>query len=1822
MKVLSNLSLYGTLGLNSVVDANTDTDKFLVIDSSGIVKYRTGQELYNDIGAGGAASYTSTLQHEVKAGVALTKGQAVYVTSADGTNMIVSKASNASEATSSKTLGLIAQDLSINGKGFVITEGLLSGLNTMAAGTEGDPVWLGTDGNLIYGLGSKPYAPAHLVFIGIVTRRSANNGEIFVKVQNGFELDELHNVQITSTPSDNAVLAYETSTSLYKMKSISTLLGYTPTTNARTLTINGTSYDLSADRSWSVGTHTGNLTTGYVPKATGATTLTDSLIYDNGSAIGINTNAPYESSAFKLDVDGGVLIKNTKGVAAQLILINSNPATGGNNGFVQLSAGGNTATAFGQWQTYYGMSVASGALRLQPAGGQVLIGTTTTSAFTTDINGTLRVSGQLTLGSTISNNTYVYTMPGASGTLALVSDIPSLSGYVPTSRTLTINGTSYDLSADRSWTIAAGVSSVQAGSGISVSTSSGVVTVVNTGLLSGTAGSGISVSTSGQNLNIVNTGLLSGTAGSGISVSTSGQNLNIVNTGLLSATAGSGISVSTSSQNVNIVNTGLLSATAGTGISVSTTSGTLNIVNTITNTNQLTNGAGYITGITSGMVTTALGYTPYNSSNPSGYITGYTETDTLSSVTGRGATTSSPITINGGGSQPLTLTTASGSPWHLALVRNDLGLTSRVFAHNSPYNGWYFEHNISIAGNTNWHSGNLTNLNQLSNGPGYITGYTETDTLASVTARGNTTNSSMAIGSGSIPNGRLYVNSGSASDVIALQNSLNTGAYLVFADNITPTWANAPRLGAISNDMVFKTLDTTRLTIASTGAATFSSSVTTGLLIAQGPGGNYNENVRLPGSTAVISFNTSGATGAGSYNIVSQTTFQIRNAGGTQVFIMDQSGNLAMTGHVDVYTSSGADYLRLTDNQVYRPGAGPLYLNWSSNGNVYATGPAGGNMGVGNNSPSYKLHVSGDIYANGGWLRVSGTSGVYFESYGGGWHMTDSSYVKIYNGKSVNMLGNSVDYVGSIYMNGGVYIQTNNNRNLQVKSSGAADCGILGRGNGDQFAFQVYGNGTGDYGFLNGVWAAWDLRKTANGALYMNDNTGYYLQTNSNSYLSRLHVADASSGVAMHVGVGSTHGVYTLDNDRKYLVVSGEYYPHMALVARSANNTNHGAVFSFVGSEGGAFRQWNLGISNNNPFLFSIGYNRTTDPNPHYGIGDGWSSSDVDHARLSIDRDGNTKIRGMLYVNGTSGGISVGNAVIHAGNIGSQSVSYANSAGSASSATNSTYLFTHDLRTISPSSHDSYRLRFGFTSWANNSSAPYADYLHLRSYSDSSGGADNLIMFLKSGIGMRIWQQSFGSGTAYSSYVDVLHSSNYSSYALPLSGGELSGPLYVGTIGSGVYTTHWKDGGGSYMEVIGNSTATRKLRIQAFNGSSSYAQWYMDGGNMQIYGDVAGVRNFLIDSTTAYLRWGGADRLWGGSDGTRNSGWAYHNNNDTGLHWPNNGWHFYPKDVNDMYMRSGSATNVAIAMNTAGTTRGYVYAENDNTIGFLTNGRGWAFRTYSNGDARVYGYLYVNGGGTASSIYMSDTDEGQREIHCNSNRIGFLTQSGAWGAWCTDDGSWESAVSVTTNDWFYVNGGGGLYWSSYGRGLRSPDAEGNPYGNVNTYGSGRNGWLGYGIGSQFTFMGRTSVDVGLHDTSFGWIWYSPFATGRMGIGTSTTSSSYRLYVEGAIYATGDVVAYSDRRKKKNIETIGNAIEKVTSLRGVFYDKIGEEEKGRQLGVIAQEVDEVLPEAVSYAKDIDEYGVKYGNLGGLFIEAFKEQQRQIEELKSIINGLTK
>jgi hypothetical protein len=220
----------------------------------------------------------SDVQNLVKAGVAINKGQAVYVTGADGTNIIVGLASNTSEATSSKTLGLLNATVAINGMADVVQIGRLAGLNTIGA-TAGDPVWLGTNGNLIYGLINKPYAPAHLVFLGIVTRVNANNGEIFVNVQNGFELKEIHDVDIiTNVPINGDILGFNGT--LWVNKTIAQWLGYTPANASGT--------------------------TNYVSKFTGTTTLGNSQIFDNGVGVGINTTSPNYTTAGRgiIDING------------------------------------------------------------------------------------------------------------------------------------------------------------------------------------------------------------------------------------------------------------------------------------------------------------------------------------------------------------------------------------------------------------------------------------------------------------------------------------------------------------------------------------------------------------------------------------------------------------------------------------------------------------------------------------------------------------------------------------------------------------------------------------------------------------------------------------------------------------------------------------------------------------------------------------------------------------------------------------------------------------------------------------------------------------------------------------------------------------------------------------------------------------------------------------------------------------------------------------------------------------------------------------------------------------------------------------------------------------------------------------------------------------------------------------------------------------------------------------------------------------------------------------------------------------------------------
>lgn len=167
----------------------------------------------------------------------LTTGTVVYLYGGTGDHASVKRADNNSDTTSSKTLGLVGASIAASQNGPVITRGYVDGINLSTGWAVGDILWLGENGAFTK---TKPTAPDHLVFIGVVVRAS-NNGIVYVATQNGYELDELHNVSInSSTLSDGDALIYDSATQLWVNSQAGGLSGPTgptgPTGAASTVT--------------------------------------------------------------------------------------------------------------------------------------------------------------------------------------------------------------------------------------------------------------------------------------------------------------------------------------------------------------------------------------------------------------------------------------------------------------------------------------------------------------------------------------------------------------------------------------------------------------------------------------------------------------------------------------------------------------------------------------------------------------------------------------------------------------------------------------------------------------------------------------------------------------------------------------------------------------------------------------------------------------------------------------------------------------------------------------------------------------------------------------------------------------------------------------------------------------------------------------------------------------------------------------------------------------------------------------------------------------------------------------------------------------------------------------------------------------------------------------------------------------------------------------------------------------------------------------------------------------------------------------------------
>ena len=244
------------------------------------------------------------------------------------------------------------------------------------------------------------------------------------------------------------------------------------------------------------------------------------------------------------------------------------------------------------------------------------------------------------------------------------------------------------------------------------------------------------------------------------------------------------------------------------------------------------------------------------------------------------------------------------------------------------------------------------------------------------------------------------------------------------------------------------------------------------------------------------------------------------------------------------------------------------------------------------------------------------------------------------------------------------------------------------------------------------------------------------------------------------------------------------------------------------------------------------------------------------------------------------------------------------------------------------------------------------------------------------------------------------------------------------------------------------------------------------------------------------------------------------------------------------------------------------------------------------GNLNTHGLLAMENGTWLASLTGSTRarDDMRAPIFYDNNNTSYYV----------DPAGSTSLSAVYANNWFRASGNTGLYGQDYG---------------VHFYPQTASAWSITGSGGNIELQFRSNHN----STIRGYV----YADTSNNIGFLTSGGGWRLRCDdsGNAIATGDVTAYSDRRVKENIHTIDNALDKVNNLRGVYYTRIDSEDKQRKVGVIAQETLEVLPEVVGQDTD-GMYNVAYGNITAVLIEAIKEQQKQIEELKELVNQLIK
>ena len=1099
-----------------------------------------------------------------------------------------------------------------------------------------------------------------------------------------------------------------------------------------------------------------------------------------------------------------------------------------------------------------------------------------------------------------------------------------------------------------------------------------------------------------------------------------------------------------------------------------------------TNNNQLTNGAGYITS--------------------------YTETDTLNSVTGRGASTANMITLTGklrmqsdlgldagytlyfGREESFGGGDTGGTDYGYITFDNNsstygtaAGETSvlRIGSQNDG-DGSVGDHiAVEAAGNiylrpaswggsgavrvgtlasysTVWHSGNLTNLNQLTNGPGYITGYTETDTLASVTGRGATTTAAITVTASEGREVAVYMASSYNTDDLVSGHE-----YGWYNDHWRLGMTRSG--GAAGADFVIQWNAARRLSLTSGGNLTVTGTISASNLSGTNTGDqtNISGNAATAGSSNFLSLqgtsNLRTVTSAGIYRqeepdsgFSYTTTLNMNSSDGRQQLTIERGGGGmkfrgSTSGSGDV---SWSDWRTILHSSNYSSYALPLTGGTLSGGLNGTTASFTGNLTVSSGNTTgggIILADDGDIVdLNDAYLSLRFSSGVrVFSANRGG-----SAVITLANTGAITATGNVTGANLSGTNTGDQTTITGNAGSATLLKSINTTTSALSNWNPQSLTYQAWGQAWthSSIGGDSGDMVLW-LRA----GQYSAGGTEVCMMIDGDYY--------AGSGAQKVWHAGNLTNLNQLSNGPGYITSSGS-------ISGTSSNITAYTINQSVGT-GNSPTFSGLSISNN----LTVGANLTTST---FRIG---SNYGVRYFSFNPGNVANQKAD--LYFNGWFWG----NIEIEA----TTSYNYANRPGSVIKRyylglSPSGGVYANESKVLDNGGNTADGITFGDVTFdsANN---------RWKIVVASRDGANNgytikVTCFVADGTSQSYVMDSMGITSNYTEGTTYPYPYEYFNKNVGF-GGKTNPSCSIDTSGSLSVS-----GDSNFGPDSGGDTG---IRIRYGNSGAGY-------GRIRFHQD--GTNHNTIHSFSA--SWQGGSFL-GASAGALNIAGQY------GVTF--GGW-----NIPDAHISTDGI---------------YVKA--------------WA--TPSGGKAwNANSVLRLQQGSTGNDVYIEMRNRADVGDH--------------------------AAILFTDN-----NVGGYIGFRTYASNNVAAGSDCMIYGTYNDH--------IFQNGSSETFNGKTET--------------------------------FRIYANGSVRATGDVTAYSDKRVKENIITIDKALEKTLQLRGVFYNRTDKDDKSQKVGVIAQEIQEILPQVVN-----EDYNgllsVSYGNITGLLIEAVKEQQTQIESQKSEIDEL--